>query len=442
MTALNTNAQRASRVKRWALALLLLNFSIWLSILIAQKNGIEHSAFPYIKAFTEAACIGALADWFAVVALFRHPLGVPLPHTAILPAKQAQLAQGVAKFIGTHFLDPAVISEQLVRLKMGERLNAYAQQNLTNAVIAKRLPKILQALMQRMPSHAPDALMAWSQQSMTQYLSGDRLGRASARLVDAAQAQKLDQKLVNALAASLHEFVSRDDAKERIRPWLTELVSAAQKAELIDASWWAKMKGQLTGQAIEWADDWIIDKALAWLTDFTASIQHNSEHPVHAWAAEHIHDWREKLYHDTDWHTWLAEHSHDWLRTPTAETLVKTTWTKSRAWLDTAVATDSEFIEPLSDKIREVVLSQLNDDTQQCKLTEKTAQLAAIGLTEYQDDIRDWLTDQMNAWSKERLTGALENAIGHDLQYIRINGTLIGGLIGLLLYVVSQLFIA
>lgn len=439
MSIPTTNAQRASTVKRWALALLLLNFSVWLGILIAQKNGIEHSTLGYVKAFAEAACIGALADWFAVVALFRHPLGVPLPHTAILPAKQAQLAQGVAKFIGTHFLDPAVISEQLVRLKMGERLNQYAQQNLTSAAVAQRLPKILQALMQRVPVDAPDALIGWSQQSLTNYLSGDRLGRVTARLVDTAQSQQLDQKLVNALAASLHEFVSRDDAKERIRPWLTELVSAAQKAELIDASWWAKMKGQLTGQAIEWADDWIIDKALAWLTDFTVSIQHNSDHPVHAWVAEHIHDWREKLQHDTDWHAWLAAHTHDWLRTPTAQALVQTIWDKSRTWLNTAAATDSAFIEPLADKIREVVLTYLNDETQQHKLTDKTAQLAAAGLTEYQDDIRDWLTAQMNAWSKERLTGALENAIGHDLQYIRINGTVIGGLIGLVLYTISEL---
>ena len=434
MTGHNTH----HTVRRWALGLLLLNFVLWLSALFLHKQHPDWTALPYIKAFAEAACIGALADWFAVVALFRHPLGIPLPHTAILPAKQAQLAQGVAKFIGTHFLDPAVISEQLVRLKMGERLNAYAQHHLTNAVIAKRLPKVLQAMMRRVPVDAPEQLIGWSQEAMTRYLSGDRLGRSTARLMDIACAQGLDKKLINAMAQSLHEFVTAEDVKERVRPWLADLATAAQKAEVIDASWWGKMKNQLTGQAIEWADDWIIDKALAWVADFTEKVQMDDQHPVHVWVTKHADGWRDKLYNDTTWHDWLAHHVHDWLRTPTAEELVKTIWDKSRAWLDNAAAHDSPFIEPLADKIRDVVLTYINDPVQQSRLTEKTAQLAAVGLTEYQDDIREWLTAQMNAWSKERLNSALENAIGNDLQYIRINGTLIGGLIGLVLFTVGQ----
>ena len=425
-------------VRRWALALLLFNLLLWLLMLFLQKQHPDWLALGYVKAFAEAACIGALADWFAVVALFRHPLGIPLPHTAILPAKQAQLAQGVAKFIGTHFLDPAVISEQLVRLKMGERLNTYAQQHLTNAVIAKRLPKVLQAMMRRVPVDAPERLIGWSQEAMTRYLSGDRLGRSTARLMDIARAQGLDNTLINAMAQSLHEFVTAEDVKERVRPWLTELATAAQKAEVVDASWWGKMKSQLTGQAIEWADDWIIDKALAWVADFTEKVQADDMHPVHVWVAKHADGWRDKLYNDVTWHDWLAHHVHDWLRTPTAEELVKTIWDKSRAWLDDAAANDSPFIEPFADKIRDVVLNYINDPIQQSRLTEKTAQLAAVGLTEYQDDIREWLTAQMNAWSKERLNSALENAIGNDLQYIRINGTLIGGLIGLLLFTVGQ----
>lgn len=424
-----------NRVHHWALGLLLLNLSIFIAILFAQKNGYDAPALGYLKAFAEAACIGALADWFAVVALFRHPLGIPLPHTAILPAKQAQLAQGVAKFIGTHFLDPNIIADQLARLKVGERLNSYAQQQLTNAVIAKRLPRILQALMQRVPIEAPDALMGWSQNAMTNYLSGDRLGRAAARLIRVAQAQGLDQKLVNALAASTYEFVTAEDAKERVRPWLNELAAAAKK---IDASWWDNLKTKVTGQALEWADDWLIEKALTWLVDFTQKIQTDETHPVHVWVAEHIDDWTVQLFNNTDWHAWLAEHVHDWLRTPTAEELVNTIWARSRAWLDNAAQSDSPYVEPLSDKIRQAVLNFMADPHQQNKLTDKTSRIAANLLTEHQTDIRDWLTAQMNAWSKERLTTALENAIGRDLQYIRINGTLIGGLIGLVLYSISQ----
>jgi uncharacterized membrane-anchored protein YjiN (DUF445 family) len=175
------------------------------------------------------------------------------------------------------------------------------------------------------------------------------------------------------------------------------------------------------------------------LADFTAKVQEDDAHPVHAWVGTHIDGWKDQLFNDEQWHAWLAMHVHDWLRTPTAEELVKTIWDKSRVWLDAAAQADSAYIEPLSSKIRDVILNTMSDADQQAKLTDKTAHVAANLLTEYQQDIRDWLTAQMNAWSKERLTGALENAIGRDLQYIRINGTLIGGLIGVFLYVVGRM---
>ncbi|MGL4767331.1 MAG: DUF445 domain-containing protein [Formosimonas sp.] len=426
-------------IRHWALGLLLLNLAIFIAVLLAQRHGVSHPALGYIKAFAEAACIGALADWFAVVALFRHPLGIPLPHTAILPAKQAQLAQGVAKFIGTNFLEPQIIADQLARLRVGERVNAYAQAQLTTQAIAQRLPSLLHNLMQRVPAHAPDALINWSTQALVNYAQGDRLGRGGARLIDAAQAQSLDKTLVNALAASVHEFVTQDNIKERVRPWLTELISAAQKA---DASWWDKVKTQFTGQAIEWADDWILDKAIAWLTDFSSKIQHEPEHPVHQWVAAHINGWRNQLHDNPNWHDWLAPRVHAWLQSDNAHNMVHSVWHKSRAWLDAATQPDSPSIEPLAGKIRDLVLGYMASPEQQAKLTDKAAHVAAHLLTEHQNDIRDWLTSQMNAWSKERLTGALENAIGRDLQYIRINGTLIGGLIGLMLYVVSQILLS
>ena len=109
-------------VRQWALGLLALSILVWLSTLYLQRLHPDWAWLGYVKAFAEAACIGGMADWFAVVALFRHPMGVPLPHTAILPAKQAQLARGVANFIGTHFLEPKMIAEQALKWQIGQRV--------------------------------------------------------------------------------------------------------------------------------------------------------------------------------------------------------------------------------------------------------------------------------------------------------------------------------
>jgi uncharacterized membrane-anchored protein YjiN (DUF445 family) len=142
-------------VRQWALGLLVLSILVWLSTLYLQRLHPDWAWLGYVKAFAEAACIGGMADWFAVVALFRHPMGVPLPHTAILPAKQAQLARGVADFIGTHFLEPRMIAEQALKLQVGQRVADYTQKNLTVDAIAERLPAALSAIVAKLPETAP-----------------------------------------------------------------------------------------------------------------------------------------------------------------------------------------------------------------------------------------------------------------------------------------------
>ena len=133
-------------VRQWALGLLVLSIIIWLSTLYLQRLHPDWAWLGYVKALAEAACIGGMADWFAVVALFRHPMGVPLPHTAILPAKQAQLARGVADFIGTHFGGPQMMAEQALKLQIGQRVAKKKKKNLTVDAIADRLPTILSAI--------------------------------------------------------------------------------------------------------------------------------------------------------------------------------------------------------------------------------------------------------------------------------------------------------
>lgn len=422
-------------VKRWALLLLLLNLCVFISVLIAYRYGYNHSLLGYIKAFAEAACIGALADWFAVVALFRHPLGVPLPHTAILPAKQAQLANGVAAFIGTHFLDSKIIGEQLIRLQVGRHLHAYLHKNLTEQSIEKHLPTLLQSLMRQLPIEPPSRLIALSQILLREYLVGARLGIMLDRFIKVMLEHDLDKKLVNNLAASIHQFVTAEDAKERIQPWLTDLIQAAQKT---DSSWWGKIKGQFTGQALDWVDDWIIEQLLKWLANFSDKVQQDDEHLIHHFMSRHISNWQEQCLSNPVWHEWLESNASKILDGSTTEQGISFVWHKARFFLDEYVHEDSVYMSSLSIKIREMILSYLSDSQQQNNLSESVGGMATNLLSEYQTDIRMWLAEQMKAWSKERLTSALESSIGRDLQYIRINGTLIGGLIGLILFGITQ----
>ena len=153
-------------VRHWALALLLFSVATWCAMLWLQNLHPDWAWVGYVKAFAEAACIGGLADWFAITALFRHPMGVPLPHTAILPNKQAQLARGVANFIGTNFLDAHMIGEQVRKYQVGERVADYAQTHVTVAMIQERVPAVLQAIIEKIPQTAPESLLQAGQKSL------------------------------------------------------------------------------------------------------------------------------------------------------------------------------------------------------------------------------------------------------------------------------------
>ena len=425
-------------VHQWAVALLLLSLLTWLGSLYGLRIRPEWQWLGYVKAFSEAACIGGLADWFAVVALFKHPMGLPIPHTAILPAKQAKLARGVADFIGNHFLEPQMMSEQVQKLQAGQRVAEYVRDQLTADDIAARLPDILTALMGKLPATAPEPWLRAGQKTLLEYANGERLGRGAARILSWAQSEHTDRWLVNRLAQALEQFCSAEDAAERLRPWLLQLFQQAEKEKV---GWWEKLKSQMTGQAIDWIDDWLIDKLLVTGVALSQKVQQDPEHPIHHWFSAQCVNWQQQLIDNPQIHDWLAQHAGSGIEHPLFTEWLERMWVRLHGWLTDVSAQRTPQIESLAQFLYDTLNQQLGQVQRQEQLSQAVANLSARALESKQEDLRNWMTAQLNAWSKERLNDALQNAIGNDLQYIRINGTLIGGLIGLILYAVSMLLL-
>lgn len=423
-------------VRQWALGLLILSIIVWLSTLYLQRIHPDWAWLGYVKAFAEAACIGGMADWFAVVALFRHPMGVPLPHTAILPAKQAQLARGVANFIGTHFLEPNMIAEQALKLQVGQRVADYTQKHLTAEAIAQRLPAVLTAIVTKLPETAPEAWLQAGQKSLAEYATGERLGRGTAKIVGWAQSEHADQWLINRFAQATLQFCTAEDAVERIRPWLQQM---AKQAAEENATWWDKLKTQVTGQAMELVDDWLIEKILNAGETLAQKVLAEPDHPIHLWFSSQCLNWQYQLNENPDVHGWLERHAQNGVNNAMFREWLARMWGRVHVWLTEMSAGRTPQVEYLAQTLYEALTTQLAQTERQEQLSHAAANISARVLDTQQDNIRRWMTDQLNAWSKERFNDALENAIGNDLQYIRINGTLIGGLIGLILYVVSEM---
>ncbi len=434
LNALSDAMVKRAPVRQWAVALLVLSILIWLSTLYLQRIHPDWAWLGYVKAFAEAACIGGMADWFAVVALFRHPMGVPLPHTAILPAKQAQLARGVANFIGTHFLEPKMIAEQALKWQIGQRVADYTQKNLTVDAIAERLPAVLSAIVAKLPETAPDAWLQAGQNTLREYATGERLGRGASKVVGWAQSERADQWLINRFAQATLQFCTADDAVERIRPWLQQM---AKQAAEENATWWDKFKTQVTGQAMDLVDDWLIEKILNAGATLAQKVLTEPDHPIHLWFASQCLNWQYQLNENPTVHDWLERHAQTGLNNAMFREWLARLWIRVHAWLTDMSAGRTAQVEYLAQTLFDAISQQLAQPERQAQLSNAAANISARVLDSQQENIRNWMSAQLNAWSKERLNDALENAIGNDLQYIRINGTLIGGLIGLILYLVS-----
>lgn len=421
-------------VRHWALALLLLSVTTWCVTLWLQKVHPDWVWVGYVKAFAEAACIGGLADWFAITALFRHPLGVPLPHTAILPNKQAQLARGVANFIGTNFLDAQMIGEQVRKYQVGERVADYAQTHITVAMIQERVPAALQAIIEKIPQTAPEQWLQAGQKSLVAYATGERMGSGAAKLIQWAQDEHTDRWLINRLAQALYDFCSAEDAAERARPWLSELI---RKANDENATWWDKIKTSMTGQAVDWLDDWLIEKALAGGKNLAQRVQTDDAHPIHVWFSAQCIDWQRQLNDNPAVHGWLYQNAQAGLGSPMFTEWLGKMWQRIHGWLRDMSAGNTPQVQFIAQTLHDALSHQLAQPIRRAQLTDAAANISGRVLDTQQETIRAWMTTQLNAWSKERLNDALEEGIGNDLQYIRINGTLIGGLIGLGLYTLS-----
>lgn len=432
---------RGGRVRRWALGVLLCAFFVWLSMLGVQRVHPDWVWVGYVRAFAEAACIGGLADWFAVVALFRHPLGVPLPHTAILPKKQAQLAHGVAKFFSTHFLDGAMVANQVRRYDLGGYAARWVQERVGVDAVLQRLPVFLQTVMFRVPVVLPDTWVQTCQSLMRNYLQGERLGQGAARALGWAQSEHWDRWVVRRLAQAVLDFCVSDQAADRVRPWLSEWVRQAnqyQETQPQDASWWDRIKQSMTGQAMDWADDWLIEKALASGKALAERVLSDDAHPIHVWFSAQCIDWRRQLIEEADVQLWLERSVLKALNHPDFVQWLNGVWGLMHGRVVHHCATDSQWMQSLSVWMHSTLLNQLALPERQEQLNEAMANAMAGLLNAHADTVRAWIAGELNAWSQDRLVSALDEAIGADLQYIRINGALIGGVIGLLMFTLGQ----
>ena len=380
-------------------------------------SGLEdsHPAWGFVKAFAEAAMVGGIADWFAVTALFRHPLGLPIPHTAIIPRNKDRIGDTLAIFLRDNFLTPSVVARRMQRVDIaggaGRFLAEPPQQSRLWRGAARMLEGMLEAL-------DPDRFG-----TMMKGVLADRL-----RNFDAAPL------LGEALDAAI--------AEDRHVPLLDEVVIAVGRLVNNNEDLIRKMVHDRSGSILRWTglDSTVSDKIIDGIDRLLTELAADPAHPLRKKIEEQLRDLAEKLRTDPEMRQRIYDLKADLLANPAVEQWWLGVWERMRTGLIRRIRDpEGALAGEVGTMLRELGDS-LEHNQRFRRGINRFARRSAAGISAaYGDQIVRLVSDTVKSWDATTVSSRLEAAVGKDLQYIRINGTVVGGLVGLTIHTVEVL---
>ena len=436
MNILSGHAQEAAararlqRSRRQAGGLLLAAVLLFIvSALFAQR----HPALGYLKAFAEAATVGALADWFAVTALFRHPLGLKIPHTAILPRNQNRIADELGRFIETNFLPERPIAIRIYRLRIAEKLRRWLARSSTRQewlpALARQIPAALQTIPPQEAARLGAAFLAT-------HGSGKQLGTALSQALLLLDQQGLPENLQTALLGQIRHWIKQPDTRvlleENLRAW-------AEKIETSQPDTWDKLKAQLRGRLVGQIDSWVAQKALDWADNYLEAALASPQHELRTAFHRQYRALARELAQSEAWQRKLALAKRRLADSPGLQQQIAQLWQSLTARLAAdAQRPDSATARRLNSLLTYLLEQHAATPQQLRRLNVRLALLARSLVRRHRHAAAEFIADKVKSWNSRQMSDKLELSIGRDLQFIRINGTLVGGLVGLLIYTLSQ----
>ena len=398
-------------MRRRATGLLVLITVVFVVARLAEDDG--GTWVGYVRATAEAAMVGGLADWFAVTAMFRHPLGLPIPHTAIIPTRKDQIGRSLGEFLQANFLAGPVVAERLQSSHPSARIAEWLARPGSAATVARHAADALTASIDAMDE---DEVRAAVEDLVVARLRATPLAPTAGRVLAAVTEGGRHQELVDAALKGIDRLLveQKDDLRARFAkesPWWVP--------ESIDDRMFEKLHGGLRG----------------FLAEVVASPRHELRLHLDARLAQLIED----LQHDPAMQARAEELKEELVAHPALRSWSAAVWADVRRTLaEQAGDPESPLRRRLEQAVRALGERLRSDPALQARVDGGLAHLAAYVLDQYADTLDDMIRTTVERWDPGVVTGQLEVLLGRDLQFIRINGTLVGGLIGLGLHAVSE----
>lgn len=411
--------QKLKQAKFFPLALL--SFFALLFVLATLYKS-RYPALGYVTAFSEAAMVGALADWFAVVALFRRPLGLPIPHTAIVPRNKIRIADSLGSFIQSNFLSPERIIGKIRELNPALKLAAWLNQKETVRQAANLLIRVLTYGLHSMHD---DRVASFLKSTIVAELQRVDISRFSGYVLDSFTQNGRHHHVLSQVLYEVQKILAKEETHEAVASMAAEEISFL-KYMVLD-----KVAGK-----------YLAEKMLGAVQKELRAMQENPQHHLRQQFDGYVAEFIDKLKNDPEFKERGEVLKNELLAHPALGEYIESVWKELLNWLHGDLHRVDSTIRAKVIQFAGDLGKKLQENTEMQDWINSQIERAAPPLIDtYRERIGIFIADQVKTWDEQYMVERIELNIGTDLQYIRVSGTLVGGVVGLLIYIVSGLLV-
>ncbi|MGF1342260.1 DUF445 domain-containing protein [Streptomyces flavovirens] len=400
------------RMKTTATGLLLLVALVYVLATWAKNTGV--GGWPgYVAAAAEAGMVGALADWFAVTALFRRPLGLPIPHTAIIPTKKDQLGASLGSFVGENFLSGEVVRDRIHALGVGSRLGAWLAEPEHADRVTAELATALRGALTVLRDSDVQAVVG---EAITRRADAAEVGPGMGKMLEKVVSDGGHRRVVDLVCARAHD-------------WLV-----LHGDSVMDA-----VQGGAPGWTPRFVDKRVGERVYKELLRFVTEMRDMPGHPARGSIDTFLTDFAADLQTDTETRARVERLKSEILGRGEVQDVIASAWSSVRTMIIAAAEDErSELRLRARASLMSLGRRLATDERLQAKLEGWLEDAAVYVVTTYRTEITSLISDTVAGWDADQTSKKIEAHIGRDLQFIRINGTVVGALAGLVIYSVSR----
>ncbi|MET0234321.1 MAG: DUF445 domain-containing protein [Kibdelosporangium sp.] len=369
----------------------------------------------YVRAAAEAGMVGALADWFAVTALFRYPLGIRIPHTAIIPNRKDVLGDSLGEFVGVNFLSEQVVRDKLASIDVSRRLGEWLAQDENAERVTSELATVVRGMVTVLRDEDVQAVF---EQAVTKRIVAVPWGPPLGKLMERVLADGTHRQLVDLLCDRAYDWVKENHDK---------------------------FVGLVSDRAPSWSpkfvDSIVADRIYGEVLSFAWALKTEPEHQMRQAIDRFLVEFAEGMQHDPEMMERAERVKHQVLEHREVQKVIGSAWANvKRLILEAAEDPSSELRKRVREGIVSLGKRLSGEDALREKVDGWVSGAAVYVVVNYRDEITTLISDTIDRWDAKETSRKIELQVGRDLQFIRINGTVVGALAGLVIYTVAHLF--